>query len=112
MMCQALRRMAGVVVVLAACGLGLSGCGDFSSDGKTVYPNDDNRRKGDNQYDEEGVGSVFGDDGLQLFGNEGEEEVLTLVFVTFFLRLVSSNDSSSFFLSSLLAMLFLLPCPR
>ncbi len=73
MMRQALRRMAGVIAVVAACGLGLSGCGDFSSDGKTVYPNDDYKRSGSNQYDEEGVGSVFGDDGLQLFGNEGDQ---------------------------------------
>lgn len=57
----------------AAALLALTACGDFSSDGKTTYPEDDNRKKGgENLYDSEGQGSVFGSDGLTIFGGEGD----------------------------------------
>ncbi len=52
--------------------LALAACGDFSDPGKTAYPEDDNRKSGSNTYDSEGDGSIFGSDGVTLFGDEGE----------------------------------------
>ena len=67
---QVLGRQVRAITLAGLCALVLTACGNFASDGKTTYPEDDNRKKGDNLYDQEGVGSVFGDDGLNLFGEE------------------------------------------
>ena len=67
---QVLIRQARAITLAGFCALILTACGNFASDGKTTYPEDDNRKKGDNTYDQEGVGSVFGDGGLNLFGEE------------------------------------------
>ena len=67
---QVLGRQVRAITLAGLCALFLTACGNFASDGKTTYPEDDNRKKGDNLYDQEGVGSVFGDDGLNLFGEE------------------------------------------
>ena len=50
----------------------LAGCGDFGDDGKTTYPNDDNRKTGNNQYDESE--SIFGEDGITFFGGSDKEK--------------------------------------
>jgi hypothetical protein len=55
---------AAAVLVLAGSLVGLSACGDFSSDGKTVYPEDDNRKTAGGLYNQ--PGSIFGEKGLSV----------------------------------------------
>ena len=58
-----------VIVPLAIClALGLAAC---ESDGKTVYPEDDNRKSTGSMYEERS--SVFGEGGLNILG--GDEAV-------------------------------------
>ncbi len=52
--------------------LALAGCG--GGDQRTIYPDDDRRETGDDAYDVASEGSVFGPDGLDLFGGSGQPE--------------------------------------
>lgn len=56
------------VLLLSGSLLGLTACGDYSSDGKTVYPEDDNRKNNNSTglYDQ--PDSIFGEDGLSIGG--------------------------------------------
>ncbi|HMB76362.1 MAG TPA: DUF3576 domain-containing protein [Kiloniellaceae bacterium] len=46
--------------------LGLAACGDYSGDGKTVYPEDDNRKNNSTTGLYAEPGSIFGKDGLSI----------------------------------------------
>ena len=58
----------GTAAFLAGILFALSACGDFSSDGKTVYPEDDNRKNNNTGGLYATPGSVFGEDGLSVGG--------------------------------------------
>ncbi len=62
-----LRRLAAAVLVL-----GLAGCGMDFHGNDTVYPEDDNRKTAGGAYEQSG--SIFGDEGLTLFGGGGNEK--------------------------------------
>ncbi len=62
---EILPRLCAVALVAA-----LAACGNFASDGETTYPEDDNRKTGQGTYDSGSLGSVFGEGGLSLGGEE------------------------------------------
>lgn len=59
---------AGLALLFGAAVLAISACGDFSGDGKTVYPEDDNRKNNGTSGQYAQPGSIFGDDGLSIGG--------------------------------------------
>ena len=65
-----LKRHLGVLFVIGLA-LGLSGCGNFGGD-DTIYPEDDNRKSGDNTYDQ--PESIFGPQGLTFLGGDDKPE--------------------------------------
>lgn len=52
--------------------LGLAACGDYSSDGKTTYPEDDNRKNNNTTGLYAEPSSVFGEGGLSIGGGPDE----------------------------------------
>ncbi len=65
----ALKRLCGPLLA-AGLAAALSGCGGNYGGDDTVYPEDDNRKTGDNLYDK--PESIFGPSGLSFLGGDDE----------------------------------------